>query len=76
MALDAEAPSLTGREFEILDLFSRGYTYLEVANLLSLSVHTIQTHVKHLYSKLSVHSRSEAVFEACKIGLLPGFLNK
>jgi DNA-binding NarL/FixJ family response regulator len=69
---DTEAPALTVREAEILDLLSRGYTYSEVAGLLSLTVHTIQTHVKHLYSKLSVHSRSEAVFEACKIGLLRG----
>lgn len=67
-----DVPSLTAREAEILDLLSRGYTYSEVARLLSLTVHTIQSHVKHLYSKLSVHSRAEAVFEASKIGLLPG----
>lgn len=72
LARDADMPSLTAREAEILDLLSRGYMYSEVARLLSVSVHTIQSHVKHLYSKLSVHSRAEAVFEASKIGLLSG----
>jgi DNA-binding NarL/FixJ family response regulator len=75
-ALDAEAPTLTERETEILALISRGYTYSEVANLLSVSIHTIQTHIKHLYGKLSVHSRSEAVFEASKMGLLRGLLDE
>jgi len=74
--LDAETPTLTERETEILALISRGYTYLEVANLLSVSIHTIQTHIKHLYGKLSVHSRSEAVFEASKMGLLRGLLDE
>lgn len=73
---DYSAPALTRREIEILDLISRGYTYAEVADLLSLSVRTIQSHIKNLYGKLSVHSRSEAVFEACKIGLLQGILER
>lgn len=73
---DADTPALTRREIEILDLISRGYTYSEVADLLSLSVRTIQSHIKNLYGKLSVHSRSEAVFEACKIGLLHGILDR
>ncbi|MEK9802243.1 MAG: LuxR C-terminal-related transcriptional regulator, partial [Curvibacter sp.] len=38
--------------------------------LQSVSVHTVQTHIKNLYSKLSVHSKNEAVFEASRLGLL------
>ncbi|MGE0332387.1 MAG: response regulator [Ramlibacter sp.] len=61
---------LTPREHEALDLIARGYTYGEIASLLAVSVNTVQTHIKNTYAKLSVHSRSEAVFEAQKMGLL------
>ena len=74
--LEVGKPALTERETETLVLISSGYTYSEVANLLSVSVHTIQTHIKHLYDKLGVHSRSEAVFEASRIGLLRGLLDQ
>lgn len=61
---------LTRRETAILDLIARGDSYGEVAKLLSVSVGTVQTHVKNIYGKLSVHSRGEAVFEAQRRGLL------
>jgi len=64
--------TLSPRESEVLDLISRGYSYAEIARLKSLTVHTVQTHIKNLYSKLAVHSRGEAVFEASRMGLLPG----
>lgn len=62
--------TLTKREAAILDLISRGDSYGEVARLLSVSVGTVQTHIKNIYGKLSVHSRGEAVFEAHRRGLL------
>jgi DNA-binding NarL/FixJ family response regulator len=71
-----EAIRLTPREQEALDLIARGYTYGEIASLLAVSVNTVQTHIKNTYAKLSVHSRSEAVFEAQKMGLLQGGLLK
>lgn len=61
---------LTRRETAILDLIARGDSYGEVAKLLSVSVGTVQTHVKNIYGKLSVHSRGEAVYEAQRRGLL------
>jgi DNA-binding NarL/FixJ family response regulator len=61
---------LTKREAAILDLIARGDSYGEVARLLSVSVGTVQTHVKNIYGKLSVHSRGEAVYEAQRRGLL------
>jgi DNA-binding NarL/FixJ family response regulator len=71
---DAEAMSQRGllspREQEVLALIARGFSYAEIARLQSLSVHTVQTHIKILYGKLSVHSKSEAVFEATRMGLL------
>jgi DNA-binding NarL/FixJ family response regulator len=62
--------SLSPRETEVLALVSRGYTYPELTRLLGVSLSTIQTHVKSIYSKLAVHSKTEAVFEARQLGLL------
>ncbi len=62
--------ALTGREVEVLRLFSRGLSYRETADTLGISLHTIGDHVKAIYRKLSVHSRSEAVFEARQLGLI------
>ncbi|MDB5839158.1 MAG: response regulator transcription factor [Herminiimonas sp.] len=67
---DGAIAILTRREAAILDLIARGDSYGDVAKLLSLSVSTVQTHVKNIYNKLSVHSRGEAVFEAQRRGLL------
>lgn len=61
---------LTKREKTILDLIARGDTYGSIATMLSVSVGTVQTHIKSIYGKLSVHSRGEAVFEAQRRGLL------
>lgn len=66
----AASAALTKREQSILDLIARGDTYADIAALLSLSVSTVQTHIKSIYGKLSVHSRGEAVFEAQRQGLL------
>ena len=62
--------ALTVRESEVLELVARGYAYSEIARLQGISMHTVQSHIKHLYAKLAVHSRSEAVFEASRMGLL------
>lgn len=62
---------LTPREQDVLGLIARGFSYAEIARLQSVSVHTVQTHIKNLYAKLSVHSKNEAVFEASRMGLLP-----
>ena len=70
-ALDeADRGLLSAREHEVLTLIARGFSYAEIARLKGLSVHTVQTHIKNLYGKLAVHSKSEAVFEATRLGLL------
>lgn len=66
-----QAAALSRREQEVLELISRGFSYNEIAGLQGVSVHTVRTHIKSLYGKLAVHSRSEAVFEASRMGLLP-----
>jgi DNA-binding NarL/FixJ family response regulator len=61
---------VTERELEVLNLLARGFNYQEIAVLLGVSKHTIGTYIKRMYRKLHVNSRSEAVFEAQRIGLL------
>jgi DNA-binding NarL/FixJ family response regulator len=69
-AAAAPSDSLSRRETEVLDLVARGFTYGEVAQRLSLSISTVQSHVRNIYGKLDVHSKTEAVFEARQLGLL------
>ena len=52
---------LTTREEEVLILLTKGYSNKEIADRLSLSVETIGSHLKHIYEKLHVRSRTEAV---------------
>ncbi|MFZ5670972.1 MAG: response regulator [Pseudomonadota bacterium] len=66
----AQAEGLTPREVEVLKLFSRGLNYREAAAILGLSQHTLGDHVKIIYRKLEVHSRSEAIYEARQMGLI------
>ena len=42
----------------------------EIADQLTLSVNTVRTHIRHLYEKLGVHSRTEAVERSRALGLL------
>lgn len=69
-AQNGDATTLTKREAAILDLIAQGESYGDVAKTLSVSVGTVQTHIKNIYGKLAVHSRGEAVYEAHRRGLL------
>ena len=61
---------LTSRETEILKLIAKGFSFPEIASLLSISAHTVTSHVRHIYGKLEVNSRGEAVYEAVQQGLI------
>lgn len=61
---------LTSREADILNLIARGYTYAETGQQLSITLSTVQTYIRSIYGKLAVNSRSQAVLEAHKLGLL------
>jgi DNA-binding NarL/FixJ family response regulator len=52
---------ITPREREVVELFATGATYNEVARILHISVNTVREHVRHLYEKLHVNSKTEAV---------------
>ncbi|MFM9863419.1 MAG: response regulator [Micropepsaceae bacterium] len=61
---------LTDKETEVLTDLARGFSYKEVAIRQRISHHTVADHVKAIYRKLSVNSRSQAVFEAMQSGLI------
>jgi DNA-binding NarL/FixJ family response regulator len=60
--------SLTDREMDVLNLIAQGKSNKEIADGLSLSIRTIESHVGHIFSKLGVSSRTEAVILALKKG--------
>lgn len=62
--------SLTVREIDVLQLLSRGYTYVEIGKRLGISLHTVTTHIKKSYRKLGAHSAAEAVTRAAELQLL------
>jgi DNA-binding NarL/FixJ family response regulator len=61
---------LSNRELEILKLVAQGMSNREIAEFLFLSKYTIECHIKHVYRKLSVSSRSKAINTARIMGLL------
>ena len=67
---ETSSVALSDREREILLLASKGFNYPEMGKLMSISPHTVTSHVKKIYRKLAVHSRGEAVFEANRMGLI------
>ena len=64
--------ALTHRETEVLALLAMGYSNKEVADLMSLSPHTIKAHTRNIYGKLGVNSRVQAIVRAKELRLLTG----
>ena len=69
VAPDAGAPVLSEREREILSLMLQGHNYKTIATRIFISYETVRSHVKHIYRKLHVASRSEAIMKATQQGL-------
>lgn len=63
----------TERETEILAMIARGLSYAEVASAAGISIHTVGDHIKSIYRKLDVRSKSEAIHEARLLGWLGRF---
>ena len=62
--------ALTERQIKILKLVSQGFSSKEISEKLNISYYTVTTHIKNIYNKLQVNSRTEALHEALKLGLL------
>ncbi len=63
---EPSANDLTRREVEILDYLVKGFQNKEIADALSISTFTVRTHIDHIYAKLHVRSRTEAVVKYLK----------
>jgi len=59
----SDIEKLTPREQEILELLSKGYYYKEIGDSLKITMNTVRTHLHHIYEKLHVQSRTEAVLK-------------
>lgn len=60
------ATSLTKREKEILYMLVNGYSYKLIASELFITVHTVKTHISHIYEKLQVQTRTELITRTLK----------
>jgi DNA-binding NarL/FixJ family response regulator len=58
-----EIENLTDREEQVLGHLARGHAYKEIADLMGISFETVRTHVRTIYEKLHVHSRTEATLK-------------
>lgn len=56
-----ELENLSKREQEVLELLAKGYRYKEIADALNVGFDTVRSHLRSIYDKLHVHSRTEAV---------------
>jgi len=65
-----DGDALTDRELEVLRLAACGLGNAEISDRLSLSIRTVQVHLTHVFAKLGVGSRTEAVIAGLKSGLL------
>ncbi|MFO1341284.1 MAG: response regulator transcription factor [Burkholderiaceae bacterium] len=66
---DGEA-LLSPQERQVLTYSAKGFSFEEIARMLGVSRHTVMTYVKRSYRKLQVHSKTEAIYEARKLGLV------
>ncbi len=69
-AKEGKRKRLTNRELDVLSLIAEGKTNKEIAELLCLSISTVQTHRLHLLKKLQVHDRTQLVRYAIREGLI------
>ncbi len=58
-----QLPGLTKREEEILSYLVKGYFYKEIAGILFISTETVRTHIRNIYEKLQVRTRTEAILK-------------
>lgn len=62
--------SLTDREVEVLDLIAKGLTNIEISKIISISPHTVKSHVIHIFNKLGVNDRTQAAVLAARLKLI------
>ncbi|MBV9494856.1 MAG: response regulator transcription factor [Acidobacteria bacterium] len=61
---------LTGTEIKLLALLAEGHSYQESARRMEISINTVRNHIRSIYEKLHVHSKSAAVSKALRTGII------
>jgi DNA-binding NarL/FixJ family response regulator len=67
---DIDSDAITARERDVLSMIGQGHSNKRIARTLEISPETVKSHVKHIFSKLDVATRSAAVCRAASLGLL------
>jgi PAS domain S-box-containing protein len=62
--------SLSNREIEVLRLIAEGFSNPEIADMLSISLNTVKTHITNIFNKLGINDRTLAAIKALKMGLI------
>ena len=62
--------NLSSREYEVLQLLTKGYSNADIANNLFLSVSTVKTHVSNLFLKMDVKSRTQTIEKAKRLKII------
>lgn len=65
-----QTENLTARERDVLKMVAAGYTSVEISDRLTITSQTVNTHIKHIYSKLHVRNRAQAVRFAAQFRLV------
>jgi len=68
---EPQVEGLSPREWEVLGLLARGFVYKEIAESLTISISTVNTHVHRIYEKLHVRSRSQAIARYSQLSSRP-----
>jgi DNA-binding NarL/FixJ family response regulator len=66
----ANGAKLTRREHDILEMIAKGFSYAETSQICGVAAATVHSHLKSIYRKLEVHSKTEAVYEARRRSLI------
>ncbi len=61
---------LTAQEVQVIKLLAEGFSYQAAGNRLNISINTVRNHIRSIYEKLHVHSKSEAVSKALRSGII------
>jgi DNA-binding NarL/FixJ family response regulator len=69
-SIEEPANLLSDRELEVLDCMFEGLTTMQIGSRLFISENTVKTHVRHIFEKLDVSNRAEAVGKAMQMGLI------